>query len=393
MNIKLKHIRRERSGLFSYRRAIPFDLQEHYDGKRFITESLRTHDPGLAMNVAMALANRDDDRWANLRPWKPRSPEQIAAESKHLLRVIQKSRTLSAGPTFSRARDEYLKKVPADNKRARNEIALSWNFAQKIIGDRPMSDIRRTDGKTILEAMMTMGWKTATIRRRLSVLSAIFNTGVLEFELESRNPFSSLTIPGLLRDAKDIRPFTETELQTIAAECLLDGEAGLIAGLQLLTGMRVSEAAYLQITDIDLAAPIPHIFIRENTARGLKNAASARKIPLVSLSLQAGRVALQLATGPGQSSPWLFPVTAGHGSNAASKRVNSWLKKVLGGHPHSHQFRHSCETRLRNVGVPQPVINAILGHAGKDKISEGYFGGYDLAVLQAALQKIVIRQD
>ena len=389
MNLKMKHIRREKSGLFLYRRGIPANIQEHYDGKRFIVESLRTHDAGLAMNAAKALAFRDDALWASLRPWKPRSAEIEAQEGKAFLQFITRSREKEKGPTLSDARSEYEKKHTG--AKARNDIALSFNFAVAVIGNRHLSELKRADGKAVLEAMLAKGWKSATVLRRMAILSAMAATGLLEFEVDARNAFSKLTVPDLFRDAKDVLPFTADELRAIAAACLLDGEDSLIAGVQLMTGLRVAEAAFLQVADIDLSASVPHLIIRENARRRLKNRTSDRKIPLVSISLEAGRKALQLATGPGRSSPWLFPETAGRGNDTASARVNKWLGKVLGGCPHSHQFRHSVETRLRNAGVPQPVCNAILGHAGKDKIPEGYFAGYSLEVLRDALDKITIR--
>jgi hypothetical protein len=67
VNFKLKHVRREKSGLLFYRRGIPADLQKHYGGKRFIVESLKTHDPERAAIKVAQLATRDDAYWKKLR--------------------------------------------------------------------------------------------------------------------------------------------------------------------------------------------------------------------------------------------------------------------------------------------------------------------------------------
>jgi len=309
----------------------------------------------------------------------------VAAESQKLMQVLRTSWAKTAGPTFSDARDEYLKKT--HNRRSLNEITLAFNFAVAIIGNRPLKALKRSDGKAVLAAMLSQDWKTATVRRRLAVLSAMVATGLLEFEIDARNPFASLSIPNMGKDAKDVRPFSEPELQTIAAECLLDGEAGLIAGILLETGLRVSEAAFIRIEDLNLDASVPHLHVRENATRRIKNTPSARKIPLLQTSLAAARMALSKAVG----SPWLFPEIASPKSNVASKRINSWLRKILGGLPHSHEFRHSVETRLRNAGVHQGVVNAIMGHAGKEKVADMYFGGYKPEVLAEALGKIALK--
>ncbi len=76
-------------------------------------------------------------------------------------------------------------------------------------------------------------------------------------------------------------------------------------------------------------------------------------------------------------SPWLFPGIAdnadgslpyAHGS--LSRQLGSWQARIgvhdESGHPvriHAHQFRHTVGTRLINAGVPQHVVQKLLGHA------------------------------
>jgi hypothetical protein len=67
MDINLKYLRREKTGLFSYYRGVPKDLQAEYGGKRFIVESTKTHDPAIAGRLAQTLALRDDERFEAMR--------------------------------------------------------------------------------------------------------------------------------------------------------------------------------------------------------------------------------------------------------------------------------------------------------------------------------------
>ncbi len=75
--------------------------------------------------------------------------------------------------------------------------------------------------------------------------------------------------------------------------------------------------------------------------------------------------------------PWLFPAspttaTAPSPTHMAASRISSatW-QRAIGVHDeagqavrvHAHQFRHTVGTRLINAGVPQHVIQRLLGHA------------------------------
>lgn len=78
-----------------------------------------------------------------------------------------------------------------------------------------------------------------------------------------------------------------------------------------------------------------------------------------------------------EGSPWLFPGIMDNADGAKpyahstlSGQLGRW-QKVMGvrdetGQPvrvHAHQFRHTVGTRLINAGVPQHVIQKLLGHA------------------------------
>jgi integrase len=78
-----------------------------------------------------------------------------------------------------------------------------------------------------------------------------------------------------------------------------------------------------------------------------------------------------------QGSPWLFPgildnadATKPYAHGTLSGQLGRWQKAIgvrdEAGQPvrvHAHQFRHTVGTRLINAGVPQHVIQKLLGHA------------------------------
>ena len=95
-------------------------------------------------------------------------------------------------------------------------------------------------------------------------------------------------------------------------------------------------------------------------------------------------------------SPWLFPGiqqnpdgTMAYAHGSLSGQLGKWQKEIdvrdETGQPvrvHAHQFRHTVGTRLINAGVPQHVIQKLLGHASP-RMTARYAQIYDRTVRDA----------
>jgi site-specific recombinase XerD len=82
-------------------------------------------------------------------------------------------------------------------------------------------------------------------------------------------------------------------------------------------------------------------------------------------------------------SPWLFPrpIANADGSrhwngNEFNRQLNRWMRTCgvvdASGKPvtvSSHQFRHTMATRMLNLGVPQHIVQQMLGHATADTVA------------------------
>jgi integrase len=388
MNIQMKYLSREKSGLYMFYRQIPADLRHHYQGKIFRRQSLHTHDHVIAAKEALRLARLDDQIWAALRNGAP-DIEAASAGTQMLDPAVLRGLIARVSPKrhyLADALDIYLRKHRGRDERFVQNAKRSVKTAQDILGNPNLKDIRRADARRVLDAMLGQGLKTASVKRYFGTICAIFSTAILELELNFANPFSSHTIPNAGRDAKVIPSFSETELRQIATAGLGSVvEAGLIATMQINLGCRVHEIAALRIEDIHLNCEIPHISIREHHAHGrtLKTGRfSERTLPLLGCSLEATRVALAGAKDGG----WLF---ARIDKRNPASTVNKWLRKVLGGKPGSHQTRHSFETKLILAKTDQRLIDCTMGHKLKGQ-GATYFSGYGLEDLAEALARIAL---
>lgn len=97
-----------------------------------------------------------------------------------------------------------------------------------------------------------------------------------------------------------------------------------------------------------------------------------------------------------EGSPWLFPGiqqnpdgTMAYAHGSLSGQLGKWQKEINvrdeAGQPvrvHAHQFRHTVGTRLINAGVPQHVIQKLLGHASP-RMTARYAQIYDRTVRDA----------
>ena len=155
----------------------------------------------------------------------------------------------------------------------------------------------------------------------------------------------------------------------------LDDDIRWLVAIIFDTGMRLSEAAGLMLTDLRLDEETPYIDLKPHPHRRLKTASSERKIPLVGMSLWAAKRLKQHSTGL-----YCFPRYTNSercNSNSASAAINKWIKTVGGSNDVIHGLRHSFRDRLRAVEAPTDMIDQLGGWALKS-VGQGYGDGYDL---------------
>jgi len=195
----------------------------------------------------------------------------------------------------------------------------------------------------------------------------------------SANPFAGLRFEDR---SQNTRPaFSETWIRTkiLVAGALddLNTEARLAVLAIVNTGARPSEIVNLTADRIVLDGAIPYLDIRETAERELKVVATARRIPLAGVSLEAMR---QAKAG--------FPRYRDRDTLSATVNKFFRLKKLFETPGNSlYSFRHSFEARLKLANVDEELRRYLLGHSIK-RPKYGY--SEDLQWSAAAIAKVAL---
>jgi integrase len=380
--VKLKYAYPAPSGVIYFQLPVPVDLQPRY-GKKTIKESTKTKDLVAAGRQVESLLRKYTAEFAGLRAAPESSPKALAVHADALLaeyglaagdvdtpgadafyeRLDTKRQKAAAGDeelyedlshaafmspvelaafkkltgeaqlTLSDALELHLSVHPQrDDARFVSYQRRAFDGLLAITGDKPVAAFKRTDARAYLEATLPNA-KTATVRRRLGVLSAVFATYIREHDLATPNPFASLAIPREGHDRTERVPFTGTELVTLIAACKAkDDSMRWILPILAGTGARLAEVVGLPLADIVLDVPIPHVVLQVHPWRDIKGAKGIRgvkdrTVPLVGPALWAAQRIVATAK---HGQLYAFPqytdgVTckATHASNA----LNGWMRR------------------------------------------------------------------
>ncbi|HZH52726.1 MAG TPA: tyrosine-type recombinase/integrase [Microvirga sp.] len=280
-------------------------------------------------------------------------------------------------------------KFARDTRRAVQHVIAS-------VGDLPLEAYRREHANAVRDFLLARGGKTGTVRRDLNRIKAVFNVGLTEFDLWAiKSPFEKLRIVNEDQDAEKREPFTTQELQAINQACHeRNDDIRHIIALQADTGARLGEIVGLRVEDVVLDHATPHIYIRPypKLGRTLKTDASERRVPLVGMALWAAQKAVEAAKRAKGKPGWLFLRYASDGdikSTNAANAINKWLRAVTKTDKTSHSFRHTMRDRMRHVGMPSDIQDAIGGW-GTKTVGMGYGEGYRLEQLKGWLGKVVL---
>jgi integrase len=441
-SVSIKYVY-QRGNTYYYQRKIPQDLLSRYPGIRHIKVNLKTNEPAQVAKKVRDLNRQYESTWAamrgnpNLQPLstreaavklldqyglKPQPANNDESFRDGFIELLQGKyeahvqgdeelyhstgpedcldlvelealRLLNEEPKFrlSDALQLYLHgHKNKDRKKFRADAERAWGRLITLIGDKELEQVTRTDANDFVSRGIAEGAKTTTIERHISILRAIFNVAIVEREIAKTNPFLRLRIPGLGEDSKAREPFDNDQLITLIQECRKeDDDIRWLLALQVDLGCRIAEAAGLTLEDLHLDAPIPYVSIRPHPWRTLKTKSSKRNVPLVGVSLWAAQRVIQAAQ-PGQTHAFpRYTDKTQCKATHASGTLNKWIESCLGVKKTTHEFRHTIRDRLRNVGAPKDIQDAVGGW-GKEDIGDKYGLGYGLQQLKMWLDKVVL---
>jgi integrase len=373
-----------KDGIFYFRRRVPSDLSHHYTSRQ-IAFSLRTRSAPVAAARASRAAQQLDEHWYHLRIKDRDLP------GKHLLRMQQAANVPighapavameGASVKLSEAVAIYLRLKGRDRpvtfKRAAER---SCGYVIDICGDKDLLSYTKADATRFRDVLIERELAGSSITRIFGTVRSVINFAASEIGVTLNNPFTGIYydrqsgVTGRASLPVDV-------IRTVQSECVkLDDELRWLVALVSDTGLRLAEAAGLQLEDINTDAEIPHVVVREHPWRRLKTSTSAREVPLVGASLWAAKRILSAAT----DSSFAFPRYNNceqTNANSASAALNKWLKPMVPERCTMHSFRHSMRDRLRAVECPADIVDQIGGWQ-TEGIGHGYGQGYPLNVLQ-----------
>ena len=369
-----------RNGIYYFQRRVPMDVRSHYKSHS-IACSLKTRSRRIALRAASSLSLQLEEYWMALRV------NQLT--SVHCKKLKTSPDHAVSGVSFMDAKDLYLKlKGQGKAESFATYTERNVDYVLEAIGNKDLMDYEPSDGGVFRDWLTEKGLASSSVKRVFSTIRAITNLAIAEYGLDMRSPFANVYFPEL-DDIKERLPVSPHDIKLIQTHCRENNdEMRWLLALISDTGMRLAEAAGLELNDIVLDSEIPYINLKPNESRRLKTKQSSRKIPLIGLSLWAAQQVKSEFNGT-----YAFPRYTKGGrcnANSASAALNKWVKQIATQPVSLHSFRHSLTDRLRAVQCPRDIIDAIGGWTA-GSIGEKYGQGYKLDVLHEWMLKLVIK--
>ncbi len=275
-------------------------------------------------------------------------------------RASQASELASCIDGFCRHLAEVRNLSPNTVRAYRTDLGsyLDWVRREGIL---PL-DVTHRELRGYLGELSRAGYSSRTIGRRLSSLRGLYRWMVREGRCASEAA-SALASPKGVRTLP--RAMTDAEVRTLLGTCEGDDPASLRdrALLELLyaSGARVSEAAGLLVTDIDLDRAQVRLFGKGSKERIVPLYGEA--VRRVRRYLERGRPALAARSRKATSA--LFLSVRGNAMSADALRTRFERRVSEAGLDPSltpHAMRHAFATELVGGGADLRSVQELLGH-------------------------------
>jgi integrase/recombinase XerC len=255
-----------------------------------------------------------------------------------------------------------------------DRFAAFWRreLGVKFAARSRLADVDTLAVRSYLAALHRAGLKNRSIGRHLSTLRSFLRWACREGHLE-KNPAKNLRAPRVPRTLPRALtlPDTETLLSTSEDAGLPERERALFE-LLYATGLRVSEAAGLDVEDVDLSSKLARVVGKGNKERIVPFGEEAEDALRAYLPV---RLRLCRTLTPSLSRAREREKTEGEplfvnarGGRLTTRSMARLLKRRLraAGLPQElspHALRHTFATHLLQAGADLRSIQELLGHA------------------------------
>jgi integrase len=313
-----------------------------------------------------------------------------ADEARAALEAGKDPRTALANPETLRALcEEWAEREGGALRTGDDRKATLERLVYPALGDRPISDLRRSDIVRLLDAIEDESGP-AMADKTLAFIRRVFN-----WHASRSDDFRSPIVQGMARtkpgERARARVLTDDEIRIVWAAAARQGAFGRLVRFLLLTGARRSEASCMRWSELDPAG--------DWTLPGLRN---KTKLDLVR-PLSKAALAVMGAKPDGA----IFVFSTDNGATAISgfsKLKTAFDRAVTAGlrkdNPEAqplpnwtlHDLRRSARSWMSRAGVPSDHAERVLGH-----VIGGVRGTYDrhhfLDEKREALEKLARQID
>lgn len=261
----------------------------------------------------------------------------------------------------------------------------------ELLDGRSLEAMTREDGRAFVATLE----KEAAARGPKGVNTAVnilsrwktLMSQAVDLEWRDADPFDKRTIK---RVPTDLDEWSPDELVKLFGDALFTAysiPSASMAGkdaaywlplLGLFTGARISELAQLGINDVQSTQDAGWVLSihEEEEGQSVKNAGAVRRVPIHPELVRLGLIDYwQAVKDLGASRLW--PAVVFTDLNGAGGKVSQWFSgyktdKGFGRDRVFHSFRHTLQTRLLALGVPESHADTLAGRAGKSVSRRSY---------------------
>ncbi len=214
-----------------------------------------------------------------------------------------------------------------------------------------LSEVLTDDVEDFKELLRKQRYTTKSISRKINSIKAFFRFCLSEGLLSS-NPTEDISQPKF--DQSPPRILSRLEYRALRDSCRADARMHAIVEILLQTGMRISELANLQITDIDLEREL--IYIQAQNSR------EARRIPLNSAAKKSVMDYLRLRPRTKEKTLFLTKTCRPFLVRNIRTAIDRYFRLAGIKDAKVNDLRHTFVIEQLKAGTPLVYVSQLVGH-------------------------------